>query len=401
MFYNILGSFAQFYREQLAENVRMGQRQAAREGRWINRPPTGFDLVDGVLIPNDHADTVRTIYQLRGEGLSQADVSRCTGVNQSTVLSILRNPVYRGLVKCGDEWINGLHDAIVTDQQVQAAHRGRSKGQRRGNDLMSGRVRCGQCGRSMSVMDNGSGWLGYRCRHRGSGCDLPRFSNKGLLRGALLALRLIRDDDELQTAIRSGLERRTVGRQAHGRRQADQRRQITDLERQRHKLLQLYYADQITPEGFQNEERRIADQITALTADEAPDPPQADTADQFDHVVALLAEIEWDQIWEAATDAERRVLLDEFIPTVEVHRDHLEVEVRGAPKLNVALHEVGLRSSVENACVEGPNHSVTYRPVAACRVIQIRRVRGPHDRLNSRIPAIAGWRVILLSVVTR
>ena len=33
MFYNILGSFAQFYREQLSENVRMGMHQAVREGK--------------------------------------------------------------------------------------------------------------------------------------------------------------------------------------------------------------------------------------------------------------------------------------------------------------------------------------------------------------------------------
>lgn len=41
MFSNILGSFAQFYREQLAENARMGRGRAVREGRWINRPETG------------------------------------------------------------------------------------------------------------------------------------------------------------------------------------------------------------------------------------------------------------------------------------------------------------------------------------------------------------------------
>jgi site-specific DNA recombinase len=33
MFYNVLGSFAQFYREQLAENVRMGMQQAIRQGK--------------------------------------------------------------------------------------------------------------------------------------------------------------------------------------------------------------------------------------------------------------------------------------------------------------------------------------------------------------------------------
>ena len=32
MFYNILGTFAQFFREQLSENVRMGNDRAVREG---------------------------------------------------------------------------------------------------------------------------------------------------------------------------------------------------------------------------------------------------------------------------------------------------------------------------------------------------------------------------------
>jgi hypothetical protein len=35
-------------------------------------------------------------------------------------------------------------------------------------------------------------------------------------------------------------------------------------------------------------------------------------------------------IWDAATDTERRILLDELVPRVEVHADHLEVEIRGA-----------------------------------------------------------------------
>jgi site-specific DNA recombinase len=60
MFYNILGSFAQFYREQLAENVRMGMRQ----GKWINRPKTGYDLIDGELVPNEMAPVVRRIFTM-------------------------------------------------------------------------------------------------------------------------------------------------------------------------------------------------------------------------------------------------------------------------------------------------------------------------------------------------
>lgn len=68
MFYNILGAFAQFYREQLAENVRLGMHQAARQGKWTNRPKFGYDLIDGELVPNADAPTVRRIFDLRASG---------------------------------------------------------------------------------------------------------------------------------------------------------------------------------------------------------------------------------------------------------------------------------------------------------------------------------------------
>lgn len=354
MFYNILGSFAQFYREQLSENVRLGMRQAASKGFWTNRPPTGYDLEDGVLIPNSDADKVREVFRLRAAGLSQAEIARRVGVNHSLVLAILHKPVYLGKVKRGDEWIEGRHEALISERDFEAAHRGRIRGQRRGKDVMSGRVRCGKCGRSMSVMDNGAGWLGYRCRHRGEGCDTPRFSNKGLLRAALLGLRLIRNDTELQDAIRSSLERRQVVRQDAGRRQAERRRRVSELEGALRKLLDLHYADKISQDTFATEERRINDALQSLrSSDSAQAPTETEGLEQFEAVLAILADLDWDQIWDAATDEERRTLLDEFVPRIDVHADHLEVEVRGAPKLNVALHEVGLRGTVELRGVGG------------------------------------------------
>jgi site-specific DNA recombinase len=90
MFYNILGSFAQFYREQLAENVRMGMQQAVREGKWINRPKTGYDLVGGELLPNGDAPAIRKIFRLRAEGLSSQQIEDRTGIKYSTVGAILR-----------------------------------------------------------------------------------------------------------------------------------------------------------------------------------------------------------------------------------------------------------------------------------------------------------------------
>ena len=77
MFDNVLGSFAQFHREQLAENVSMGMVQAMRQDRWCNRPPTGYDLVDGILAPNDQAAVVRKVFALRADGASAASGNVC------------------------------------------------------------------------------------------------------------------------------------------------------------------------------------------------------------------------------------------------------------------------------------------------------------------------------------
>jgi site-specific DNA recombinase len=147
MFYNILGSFAQFYREQLAENVRMGMQQAVRQGKWVIRPKTGYDLVEGELVPNEMAPVVRRIFTLRAEGESQGKIADATGVKYSTVLSILGSRIYLGEVQMNGEWFPGRHEAIITPEQFAAAHRGRVKGRARGTDLLSGRVRCGLCKR--------------------------------------------------------------------------------------------------------------------------------------------------------------------------------------------------------------------------------------------------------------
>lgn len=43
---------------------------------------------------------------------------------------------------------------------------------------------------------------------------------------------------------------------------------------------------------------------------------------------------------------ERRTLLDELLARLDVFLDHLEVDIRGAGTLKVALHEVGLQTDL-------------------------------------------------------
>lgn len=48
------------------------------------------------------------------------------------------------------------------------------------------------------------------------------------------------------------------------------------------------------------------------------------------------------RLWAEATDAERRVLVEELLEAVAMYPDHPQVTVSGVPRLNVTLEEVGL-----------------------------------------------------------
>lgn len=360
MFYNILGSFAQFYREQLSENVRMGMAQAMRQGRHCNRPPTGYDLVDGLLVPNGQAATVRRVFRLRAEGASQTAISEATGVHYSTVRAILFNRAYLGEIRHVDEWLPGIHEPIVTHKEFAAAHQGRVPGRKRGRDLMSGRVICGLCGRRMSITTNGQGQSQYRCKHRGTGCKQPARSNRGLLNAAGLGMTLLCDAavrDAIHRHLDPGRRRARQGRRGPVGRSSDR---LATLQDQRRKLLQLHYDDKISADQFGEEQARLTLEIDNLEADEGVELARVihseDLADKFRQVVDLLDQIDIRRLWDAANEVERRKLLDELLGSVTVHPDRLVVSIHGAPPLNVGFSEVGLKDSNLGG-VGGPSSS--------------------------------------------
>jgi len=357
MFYNILGSFAQFYREQLAENVRMGMQQAAREGRWLNRPKTGYDLVNGVLVPNGDAERVREIFKLRAAGVSYQAIEDRTGIRYSTVCSIVDSRIYLGEVLLNGQWFAGKHEPLITSGEFEAAHLGHVPGRRRGRDLLSGRVFCGLCGKRMAVEQNGEGRVMYRCRHRGKGCDQPRRTNKGLHLAARLGLRLLAQDPELQAAPAE---------------------RLAALSERRRKLLELYYSDRISAEGFAEAEARLASDIESARAAAGEDRERSSEREQllarFEEVAALLQDLDLDTAWDEATDPERRVLVEELVEKVAVFPDHLEVTIAGAPRLNVGLAEVGLGGKQsENVGVGGGTRSICYQALASCALAAIFR----------------------------
>jgi site-specific DNA recombinase len=363
MFYNILGSFAQFYREQLGENVRLGLQQAVKQGKWPNRLKLGYSRLDGRAVPNEDAPVVRRIFKLRAEGHSYRVIEKATGIKYSTVRSILGSRIYLGETLYLGEWFPGEHEPILSEEEWQAAHRGHVPGRRRGKQLLSGRVRCGLCERLAAVEYHPKGYGVFRCRHRGEGCKYPRRRASGLEEAAVLGLRLVGRDPQLQDAIRRQLDGATAsGGSRVGR--PDQRKRtetaIAELERKRRKLLDLYYGDGISAELFAEEEQRLAAQLEVLRAEQQDDhqerEQESDLAARFEEVVATLTDLDMDAIWQEATAQEKRVLVEELVDEVAMYPDHLEIAVSGAPRLAVRLEEVGLTGVADRSCERGDSN---------------------------------------------
>jgi site-specific DNA recombinase len=339
----VTGVFAQYYRDQIVENTKMGQRQAAERGRWQNHAPTGYDMVNGQLLANEMAPLVQRIFALRAQGASYPEIASEVGIKYSTVRSICLNRAYLGQVKYSGEWYPGIHAPLVNEGQFNAAQRGHTKGQRRSKDLLSGKVRCGLCGRVAGVHYNDRNQAIYRCRHRGTGCGQSGRSANGLHRAAVLGMKELANDVDLQWAIRHQL---TSHKRVASPKGPSVSSVIASLKKKERKLLDLYYADQIEPDTFAGEHHRIVAQMKTLQKEaddfERDEKIRDQAVTKFDQVAELLANLDLERLWNAASLAEQRTLVEDLVDSVCIYPDQITVQVAGAPPFIVALSEVGL-----------------------------------------------------------
>ena len=336
--------FAQFYRDSIIENTKMGQRQAVESGRWINRAPTGYTMVNKFLQPNDKAPLVTRVFELRASGLGYQDTADNVGFTYGAVQHICQNRVYLGETRLRDEWFPGIHAPLVTLEQFNAAQRSHTPGQRRSKDLLSGKVRCGKCGRVEGVKYNQRKQPIYVCRHRGQGCDLPGRSAHGLRRAARLGISVLGADADLQAAIRHELTCELEGDVDSSR---SRNASICAMKERQKRLLDLYVDGHILGPQFAVENDELNLRISALEAQnkrlEDARHKQQVAADAFEAVTQLLEAVDFGDLWDAATEDELKTLTSDLLDSITIYPGELAVRVIGAPPIRVSYEEVGLR----------------------------------------------------------
>jgi DNA invertase Pin-like site-specific DNA recombinase len=138
---NILGSFAQFERERIADRVRDSMLAARKRGSWTGgRPLLGYDIVDGALVVNElEAAIVRELflsYLQRGSLNAVVDECRRRGITnktfvnrsgervqggpiaKTTLRALLSNPLFVGRINADGDAVRGNQPRIVDESAL-------------------------------------------------------------------------------------------------------------------------------------------------------------------------------------------------------------------------------------------------------------------------------------------
>ncbi len=162
----ILSSFAQLERQNIRMRTRMGMRERVKDGYWMGgaRTPFGYDYdaSKNILVPNEHAEDVREIYDLYLKGYSATKLSSMYNLSgDNHVTAILDRITYTGKISYNGEILQGRHEPIIDDDTWLRVQEERSRRSKRGIQtsqyLLSGLLVCGKCGAKMRYQKWSSG----------------------------------------------------------------------------------------------------------------------------------------------------------------------------------------------------------------------------------------------------
>lgn len=188
----MMGAVAEFERNTIVENVKLGMRQRARKGQWNGGIVLGYRSTSTMVDPTspeisleivpEEAVVVRKIFELfaNGKGLKAIAnqinkegyrTKRNNTFSTAAIKEILLNPVYAGKIRFNryENWsekrrkgksddviiVDGNHEAIISEslwQKVQLIQQQKSKTNIKnyeGNYLLVGLMKCPKCGASM------------------------------------------------------------------------------------------------------------------------------------------------------------------------------------------------------------------------------------------------------------
>ncbi len=296
MIRQILGAVNENYRRDQSDWLKSTFAARARKGLPHGYAPFGYQKEDLQLVPDDATSPLaRQVWEwaLSGEGsveityrLNERGISppRASVWTPSAVLRMLHNPAYAGHVQHRGEIVaRDTHPAIVTDaeyDEVQRTLDRRSSHRRKAQPSWAEGFVWHGCGRRMFL----AGW------HRKDGEDRPRFRcahafarerrgvmacthrpastfaayvEEGIATALVDLFRRFRPVEDVVSALE---HQQGASEREHDRRRQRLDRRLSDLERQRQRLLDLVLQGTIDPALYGDRDAALKVEIATVNA---------------------------------------------------------------------------------------------------------------------------------------
>ena len=242
MMVQMLGVFAEFERATIIDRVIAGMERKASLGGWCGgHEPFGYRAVKGegrLEVDEDEAPLLPVIFDLYASQrlgahsiatrLNEAGLTTRSGKpwSHKTVLTVLRNRVYLGLVRYGNNWTEGSHPPLVErplfdTAQAILVERGEDSAKRAtaGSDyLLTGLVVCNGCGRHFTgtrATGRNTTYRYYTCggrqRYGTTTCDADRLPAEALDDAVVAALLAAYEDSDLFTRAVAEAQEKALG----------------------------------------------------------------------------------------------------------------------------------------------------------------------------------------------
>lgn len=151
-------AMAQIERNSIKERMRSGMKHKLLAGEvgYANIPAFGYKKINKQIVIDDQmADQVRTIFSMYNNGLSVKDIADTLHMNKSTIYSILTNEAYTGKIysKITESY---LETPIIIDKaefdKIQTMLHGNRKTTKKSINAspLKRKLYCSKCGRMMS-----------------------------------------------------------------------------------------------------------------------------------------------------------------------------------------------------------------------------------------------------------
>lgn len=348
MFVKIIGIFAEFERENLAERVSFGYEQKTREGNYTNTHGVyGYDYIIGeqkLLVNREEAELVNKIFDLYIDGESYLKIAKKFNMlnvptkrgghwASATIKSIIHNPLYVGKVRYGVGKKNNHKAFEVEGKDIESIVQ--KEKWEKANKIVSTRkkycvrrypnenayffhtIRCSKCGGKISVRQqkqHGKVYITYMCNAHSRGfCDAAGFSHQKLENAFLEYLDTLGDIEPTAEIMH---QQKKISDIAEKRKKIEFK--IDRLENKKKSIRQKFIDDLIQIEDYQTLTNEINDQqeVFKLELDKIEMPVEDRIAYKYDDIKQVVGNIKLN--WENLNDKEKMSFLEQFINEIKV-----------------------------------------------------------------------------------